>query len=223
MIQRFSSSRRQFERYRAERHAHNGRMPGEHAQRPRERSTVELIKSFLHLLRGHGLAMALSLATVTVATLLTLIPPAATKFLMDYVLSGKPLPDYVPAWIPRQPWPLMVWITGGVIAVSLLKIGVQVWGRWHATRVRKLLQMSVRKKVFAHAVRLPLHRVQELKSGGAASILRQDAGSVGELVFGMLYNPWQAVIQLIGSFLILAWVDWRLLLGALVLDSHGVT
>ena len=75
--------------------------------------------------------------------------------------------------------------------------------------------MSIRKQVFEHAARLPLHRIQELKSGGAASILRQDAGSVGELVFGMLYNPWRAVIQLIGSFLILAWVDWRLLIGAI--------
>ena len=64
-------------------------------------------------------------------------------------------------------------------------------------------------------MRLPLDRIQELKSGGAASILRQDAGSVGDLVFGMIYNPWRAVIQLVGSFLILAWVDWRLLLGAL--------
>jgi ATP-binding cassette subfamily B protein/subfamily B ATP-binding cassette protein MsbA len=77
--------------------------------------------------------------------------------------------------------------------------------------------MSVRKKVFAHAMRLPLNRVQELKSGGTASILRQDAGSVGDLVFGMIYNPWRAVIQLIGSLCILAWVDWRLLLGAVVI------
>ncbi len=66
-------------------------------------------------------------------------------------------------------------------------------------------------------MRLPMHRVHELKSGGAASVLRQDAGSVGELVFGMLYNPWRAVIQLLGSLCILAWVDWRLLLGALVI------
>ena len=33
----------------------------------------------------------------------------------------------------------------------------------------------------------------------------------------MLYNPWRAFIQLLGSMFILAWVDWRLLLGALVL------
>ncbi|MBX3437289.1 MAG: ABC transporter ATP-binding protein, partial [Planctomycetaceae bacterium] len=71
--------------------------------------------------------------------------------------------------------------------------------------------------VLDHAVRLPLHRVQELKAGGATSILRQDTDAVGDLVFGMLYNPWRAVIQLLGSLCVLAWVDWRLLLGALVL------
>ncbi|MEO1995817.1 MAG: ABC transporter ATP-binding protein, partial [Planctomycetaceae bacterium] len=81
----------------------------------------------------------------------------------------------------------------------------------------KRLQMTVRKRVFAHAVRLPLHRIYELKSGGVASILREDGGSVGDLVFGMLYNPWRAVIQLLGSLAILCWIDWRLLIGALIL------
>jgi ATP-binding cassette, subfamily B, bacterial len=79
------------------------------------------------------------------------------------------------------------------------------------------VQMSVRKQVFDHAVRLPLHRVHALKSGGVASVLRQDTGSIGDLIFGMLYNPWRALIQLAGSLCVLAWVDWRLLLGALVL------
>jgi ATP-binding cassette subfamily B protein/subfamily B ATP-binding cassette protein MsbA len=65
-------------------------------------------------------------------------------------------------------------------------------------------------------VRLPLHRVHQIKSGGVASILREDAGAAAELIFSMLYNPWRAVIQLIGSLVILAWIDWRLLLGSLV-------
>ena len=33
----------------------------------------------------------------------------------------------------------------------------------------------------------------------------------------MLYNPWRAIIQLLGSLIILAFVDWRLLLGSLAL------
>jgi ATP-binding cassette subfamily B protein/subfamily B ATP-binding cassette protein MsbA len=98
-----------------------------------------------------------------------------------------------------------------------VKIATQVWGRWYATRATKRLQLSIRKRAFEHAVRLPLHRVHELKSGGVASVLREDAGSVGDLIFGMLYNPWRAVIQLLGSVVVLAWADWRLLLGSLLL------
>ena len=216
MSERHTTSRQQFEQFKARFRGRNGQSRGVQAQR-RERSSWALIRNFLKLLRGHRGSVILSLSTLTVATLLALIPPAVTKFVVDYVLGGKPLPETVPDWVPHRAWPLLLTITAGVVAISIVKIGVQIWGRWHATRVTKLIQMSVRKRLFAHAVRLPLHRVHELKSGGAASILRQDAGSVGELVFGMLYNPWRAVIQLVGSFCILAWVDWRLLLGAGIL------
>jgi ATP-binding cassette subfamily B protein/subfamily B ATP-binding cassette protein MsbA len=213
MSKRIASSRKQFERYRAEFLARN-RQPHDHHRR--ERSTWSLVRSFFDLLRGQQAAVAFALFTLTIATLLALLPPAATKFVVDYVLTGQPLPAGFPTWLPREPLPLLIAITAIVLGISLLKLGIHIWGRWHATRVTKTLQLSVRKRVFAHVMRLPLHRTQELKSGGAASILRQDAGAVGDLVFGMIYNPWRAIVQLVGSLCILAWVDWRLLLGALV-------
>lgn len=220
-----ASSRQRFEDYRASFSA-NGDQPavghahshGYHGKKkPRERSALELLRQFLLIIREHWGSLAFSLTTLTAATLLALIPPAATKFVVDNVLGEKPLPAYFPSWVPREPWPLLVTIILSVIAISLLKIVLHISGRWHATRITKLTQLAVRKQVFDQALRLPLHRVQELKSGGAASVLRQDAGSVGELIFGMIYNPWRAIIQLLGSMLVLAFVDWRLLLGALVL------
>ncbi len=210
------TSRQQFEEYKTEFRETQIKAQQKQASN-RDRSSWELIRSFLALLKNYRASVLLSLGTLTIATLLALIPPAATKFVVDYVLDQKPLPVDLPAWIPHQPWPLLVTITIGVILISMVRIALQIWGRWHATRITKLIQMKVRKLVFAQAVRLPLHRVQELKSGGATSILREDAGSVGELVFGMLYNPCRAIIQLLGSLIILAWVDWRLLLGALFL------
>jgi ATP-binding cassette subfamily B protein/subfamily B ATP-binding cassette protein MsbA len=107
-------------------------------------------------------------------------------------------------------------IAAAVLAITLVKMGIHIWGRWHATRITKRLQLTLRRQVVSQVMHLPLDRVQELKSGGAASILRQDASSVGDLVFGMLYNPWRAIIQLVGALCVLAWVDWRLLLGALI-------
>lgn len=210
------SSRQQFDDYRRKlfQSDSNGR-PG--AKPKRERSAWELISSFWAISRTHRRTISLFLTTLTISTILGLIPPAATKFVVDSVLGEKPLPAWWPPSLPREPWSLLMSIVVAVLVISIVRSFLGIWGRWHATRVTKLIQMSVRKDVFAHAMRLPLHRVQELKSGGATSILRQDAGSVGELIFGLLYNPWGAIIQLLGSLFILAWVDWKLLMGALVL------
>jgi ATP-binding cassette subfamily B protein/subfamily B ATP-binding cassette protein MsbA len=182
----------------------------------RERSAWELVASFFRLLDGRWGALSFSLATLTAATILALIPPASTKIIVENVLGDTPLPASYPEWLPRDPWQLLVTIVVGVFAISLVRLALHIWGRWHATRATKLLQLSIRKKVFAHVMRLPLQRVQELKSGGAASIMRQDASSVGDLVFNLIYNPWRAIVQLVGSLLVLAWVDWRLLIGALL-------
>ena len=173
----------------------------------------------MRLLGDQRPAVFFSLCTLSISTVLGLFPPLATKFVVDNVLGKKPLPTQIPAWlhVPSNPWPLLLFIVVAVTTLNIVKIAAHVWGRWYATRATKRLQLSIRKRAFEHAVRLPLHRVHELKSGGVASVLREDAGSVGELIFGMLYNPWRAVIQLLGSVVILAWADWRLLIGALLL------
>jgi ATP-binding cassette subfamily B protein/subfamily B ATP-binding cassette protein MsbA len=159
------------------------------------------------------------LASATAATLIGLLPPAGTKFIIDYGLTGKRLPQ---PWLDRfpqlaDPHRLLLATVVAVTVVSMVKIVIFLWGRWYATKISKQIQLSVRHRVFEHAVRLPLHRVQEIRSGGVASILREDGGAVGELMFGMVFNPWRAIIQLIGSLAILAWVDWTLLMGAIVL------
>jgi len=189
------------------------------AARDRVRSSWQLVREFFGLLHPYRWQISLTLLSVTLSTLLGLLPPAGTKFIVDYVLNGVPLPAWISAMFPslNSPMRLLAAAVGVVVSISLVKILIHIWGRWDATRTSKKIQLEVRRKVFDHAVRLPLHRIHELRSGGIASVLREDGGSVGELVFGMLYNPWRAIIQLLGSFIILAWVDWTLLLGALVL------
>ena len=174
---------------------------------------------FFRLLHPYRWPIISTLLSVTLSTILGLVPPAGTKFIVDYVLNRVPLPPWISQSFPSlsSPMRLLSAAVGVVVSISLIKIVLHIWGRWYATKISKNIQLAVRRKVFDHAVRLPLHRIQELRSGGVASVLREDGGSVGELVFGMLYNPWRAIIQLVGSFAILAWVDWTLLLGALVL------
>jgi len=215
-------SRQKFAEYR--RKLRDKRNLASHGTRPAEsrreaRSFWQLLSALWSLLEGHRRAVLFSLSAITVATLLALVPPAATKLMIDYVLSDKPLDrpwsDVIPQ--PNSRFQLLWWLASGVLAISVVETLIGLWGRWIATRTVNLVQVATRKKAFDHAVRLPLHRVHQLKSGGAASLLRDDAGSVAELIFSMLYNPWRAIIQLLGSLTILAWVDWRLLLGSLIL------
>ena len=46
------------------------------------------------MLTGHRLALALAFLGLSLATLLKLIPPAATKAVIDYVILAHPVPDW---------------------------------------------------------------------------------------------------------------------------------
>ena len=219
------SSRGRFASYLAARRsgtpANDGssRSPGE--AKPLGRSLGRLYVDLWKMMRGHRLAVASALAASSVATLLKLVPPAATKWVIDYVLSDHPLPSRLPGWayaaIPPSPRARLFGLVGVVLVVSVVGTLVGLWSRWRATKATKRVQAEMRRKVFEHASRLPLHRVYKLKAGGASSLLREDAGGLGELIFSMLYNPWRAVVQFAGGLVVLSFIDARFLIGALFL------
>ncbi len=187
----------------------------------KHRSLARLYRELYQILVGHRVTLALALAGLSIATVMKLIPPAATKAVIDYVVLARPLPEAVTSWlpfsVPESPKLRLFGLVALVLLVSILGKFFGLLSRWQATRATKRVQVAVRRQVYEHAMRLPLHRVYELKSGGASSLLREDAGGVGELIFSMLYNPFQAVVQFLGGVVVLAFVDWRLLLGALLL------
>jgi ATP-binding cassette subfamily B protein/subfamily B ATP-binding cassette protein MsbA len=184
----------------------------------RHRTIQRLLAEFWGQLRGFRGTIGATLAALTVATVIGLIPPYATKLAIDSVLGEEPFPGFLQA-LPISPYPtVQLWQIGAVTAlVTFLGIGVGLWGRWHATLLTNKLTVALRKRAFDHAMRLPLHKISQIKSGGVASLLREDAGRVAELIFSMIYNPWRAVIQLVGSMIVLAIVDWRLLAGGVAL------
>jgi ATP-binding cassette subfamily B protein/subfamily B ATP-binding cassette protein MsbA len=218
-----AASRRLFEEYRrSHRPSLFRRTPETHdPSQPRaaHRSISALLRELYKLVKGQRATLAGALALLAVATLVRLVPPAATKLVIDYVLLGRPLPPGRPSWliVPSDPRVRLVALAGAVLLTSAVGLVVHLLSRWRATVLTKRVQVAIRKKVFEHAARLPLHRVYQLRSGGAASLLREDAGGVGDLIFSMLFNPWQAIIQFAGGLVVLAWVDARMLVAGVLL------
>jgi ATP-binding cassette subfamily B protein len=234
MPENLRSSRRRFAEYRRRRReALKGVQPAkltameekDAKSRKRSRTFWNLFAAFWGLLGAHRPKVVLALCTLTVSASMVLIVPACTKFAIDYVITNHPGPTGIPAWVPRSAWMrsvpnrvTLLWVTGAVmVSVTFTRILIGMWGRWQMTRLTKRTQIALRRRVFDHAVALPLHRVQQIKSGGASSMLREDAGGSAELLFNIIYNPWNAIVQLLGTLTVLTWVDWRMLLGALVL------
>lgn len=184
----------------------------------RSRSFWTLFREFWSMLRGRRLAVAVCIATVTLSVLAGLVLPAGTKVAIDYILTDHPGPEGLPDWVPTRDRMGLLWLLAlSITVINVFSVSVGVWGRYRMTILAQRTRVLVRRRVFSHAFRLPLTRVYALKSGGAASMLREDATQAGELLFSLLYNPWRAVVQLVSTLAILAFVDWRLLLGALVL------
>jgi ATP-binding cassette subfamily B protein/subfamily B ATP-binding cassette protein MsbA len=223
MAFRLPSSRRRYRQYKTQlraRQTEGSRGSPDGAPPPRRRrSFVQLFRFFLSMVRPYRRTVIVALLLLAVATALSLIPPYGTKIVFDHVLDQNPLPQAWTRWIdfPDGRTSLLIFTAVTMVAIELVAIVIGMTSRWMATRTTKRLQMGVRRIVFGHAVRLPLHRVYQLKSGGVASLLREDAGGVGDLVFAMLYNPCKAIVRLTGSLIILTLTDWRLLLGSLLL------
>ena len=224
------SSRSRFAEYREkvrERHA-SGERPAPHRRSggtptklgERDRKVWELLKAFWALIGRQRTRILTALVFLTVAIGLRLIPPLGTKLAIDSALTSPPKP--IPQPLQSLPLPdsaigLLVAVSVAVVVITIIATFVHMTSRWMATKAASQTLVSIRRHVFEHSIRLPLNKVDDMKSGGVASLIREDAGGVAELIFSMLYNPWRAIVQFVGSLVILMLVDWKLMVGGLLL------
>tara|TARA_R110000868_G_scaffold119469_1_gene316576 strand:- start:290643 stop:292649 length:2007 start_codon:yes stop_codon:yes gene_type:complete len=227
-----SSSKSRFRRYLQDRKRKNAQQSvherADHAAelkhtKPTKRSTMGLMGQFWKLLTGFQFTVVASLLTLSMSVLLGLAMPMSMKIAIDYIISETPGPAALPDFLgsfdgSRADRVQLIWMLGAaMLVITSGAILFGMWGRWQCTRITKRVQVALRRRVFDHASRLPLHRIHHLKSGGVASILREDAGGVGDLIFSLIYNPWRAIIQFLGTLVVLVWIDWRLVIGALIM------
>ncbi len=198
------------------------------AKPKRARSFLSLMKEFWAYLAGHRKVVALALVTLTMSSLIGLVIPASTKIAIDYIISDHPGPTGLPHLVREQVgWTdgvqgtgserkhLLWLLAGGMTVLVFINVALATWGRWQMTRLTKRIAAKMRREAFEHAVQLPLNRLGSYKTGGVVSILREDAGAASELLFSIIYNPWRAVVQLVGTLIVLALVDWKMLVGGI--------
>ena len=133
MTSHLESSRRRYQQYKLD--FKGSRATGAAAAAPsfdsivkppgaRQRSFVELLRQFFVLLKGQGSRIAMALTTLTIATVLGLVPPAATKVVVDYVLIDNPLPAVLSErlHLPSDRRALLGTVALGIVVISLIRV-----------------------------------------------------------------------------------------------------
>ena len=188
-------------------------------RRDRARPFLQLFVLFLKHVRGDRWTLVVALVMLSIALGAGLAAPYLSKVAIDSAIDGLAYPPWLDGWFAWQAnsYAMLTTLAVAIILLHVFRVSVGTIGRWLATKVSQKMRVRMRRRVFGHAVRLPLHDIYERKSGGMTSIIRDDAGAVASLVFAMIYNPWSAIFQIVGILIILAFSDWRMLVGALVL------
>ncbi|MGE5690329.1 MAG: ABC transporter ATP-binding protein, partial [Pseudomonadota bacterium] len=166
------------------------------------RRTARRVSTLARLAAPYRRQTALAIASLLAATLVSLAPPYLAKLAVDGVESGRSL-QYVTAIV-------VVFLAAGVAALVATSAQTYFTG-WTGERILA----DLRNRLFRHLGRLSLGYFERNRAGVIISRLTNDVEALDQLVTDGVTTLVQNTLILVGSAIILFFLDWRLALATL--------
>lgn len=149
----------------------------------------------------HRRELTIAIALLLVATLADVAGPLLIKtFIDDYLVPGNW--DFNPIGAM-----LVIYIVANITAAFL---GFFQSLRWNS--IAQKVVMKMRHQIFSRVVSLPLKRFDYTPTGSLISRITNDTESVKELFVGVLGVYIQNSVRVIGIFIAMAVLNWKLML-----------
>src|SRR5687768_9514902 len=145
---------------------------------------------------------AFALGTLLVYTLVALAPPYLAKLAIDEGIR--------PGDLGRLTQIVLLFLASALLALALSSANTYLTG-WTGERVLA----DLRNKLFGHLQRLSLGYFERNRAGVIISRLTNDVDALDQLVTDGVTSLFQNSLLLVGSAVILFFLDWRLALAAL--------
>ena len=168
---------------------------------PQPRNTSQAIALLLHAARSEHYHVWLGGVWLIVAALLEAAGPLLGKYFIDHTL------------VPHR---------FDVMEVGLLLGGILIAGALASviryaqlTRLAGVAMRSVRRlreEVYGHVLRLPMAFFDKAITGQLVSRVTNDTEQVKNLYVQVLFVMLDSSIVVLGAFVAMAWLDWRLML-----------
>ncbi len=161
------------------------------------------MREYLHWLRPFRSAVVGVCTLACAAALLSLVLPRATMYIIDQVL---------PAGDRRT----LHLLGGGLLLLILVQQTCDLLRNWRTAKLNARIVFRLRQRLYEHLLRLPLHELADMKTGGITSRLSGDVDSVSGLVQMAILTPGVAIIKVVLTIAILLWISWKMALAALL-------
>ncbi len=196
------SSRHRYLRFRA-----NGQpAPGAPAApgAPPSQRRRSYLRAYIEWLKPFRRAVVLVFVLALVSAGLALVLPRATMYVVDEIL-------------PRRDLHLLHRLGIALLAVILVQQSLDLYRHWQTARLNARVVFRIRQRLFNHLLRMPLHELSELKSGGITSRLSGDVDSVTGLVQMAVISPAVATVRILLTLGVLLWINWQMAAAAALL------
>jgi ATP-binding cassette, subfamily B, bacterial len=171
--------------------------------RPKVTRRVEL-RRILALFRPYVREQAFVLVCIFIGSLLGLLPPLFTKWLIDGAIPGRDMHG-------------VLIDVGGMVASAVVGGGIGVYQGYLNSLVGEGIMRDIRTSLVNHLHRMPLSFFTGTKTGEIMNRVSSDVDNIDSVVTGTLVSIVTNVFTMVTTIVTIFIVDWRLALVALAI------
>jgi ATP-binding cassette subfamily B protein len=171
--------------------------------RPKVTKRVD-VRRILAFFRPYLLQQALVLACIFVISLLGLLPPLFTKWLIDGAIAAH---DMHGVWLD----------VGGMMATAILSGLLGVYQGYLNSLVGEGIMRDIRTSLVAHLHKMPLSFFTGTKTGEIMNRVSNDVDNIDNVVTGTLVTIVTNVFTMLTTVVTVFILDWRLAIVALAI------
>jgi len=162
------------------------------------------LRDYAAWLRPHVRSIAGTFTLALIGSLLGLVTPRVTMYIIDHA-------------IPSGDTRLLHWLGAGLVGVIVIQVLIEIWRKLSQGRLNLLVISRLRQRLYKHLLRLPLHELSLIKTGGITSRLSGDVDSVTGLMQMAVITPGVALLKIIITLSVLLWINWKMSAAALLM------
>ena len=158
-----------------------------------------MLKRFLEYYRPHRWMLAADMTASLFVSLIGLVYP---------MINNRMLND----WIPNRNLRMVVWFGVLLLVLYVLRFALRYFVQYYGHMIGVKMQAQMRRDMFRHLEKLPCSFYDEHETGKIMSRMTSDLFDVSELAHHGPENVLICSIMIVGSFVYLCTIEWRLTL-----------